>query len=407
MVLSALGIFMVVDSHTFTALNMFGDYIPYNSFFMPMFVFISGYFNKVDNSTKLLPYFGKKIKNLLVPFVGIAAIVYGLQQLTYVIKGVDTIPLSGWYLQYILQRVITVGAPFLIAEPMWFVISLFATLIVYAILKKFLYKIWNSYVMFVFFSALNVLVVYLAKTYDFETIEYFLVPLKVMFFLPFLELGVLYRNHLEKKHDSIPAGGKIGLMALMLIINAVRTMYLPIGYDLAFDALDELSGFTSPYLVTPLVSSIVGITFWLTSVTLIGKPVYESRFVNYMSCNTFWIMGLHVVFFNLLNCILLAIDEYVTPLLYFDVEYFQGSEWYYWEISPDFKLVYVFFGVIGPLFVKWIFDLICTPFYKLSGRKKKQQQPVQPVQPVQPIQPMQPVQPMQPMQPGQPGNPAS
>ena len=45
MVLSAIGIFMVVDHHTFTAVNLLGDFIPYNSFFMPMFVFISGYFN--------------------------------------------------------------------------------------------------------------------------------------------------------------------------------------------------------------------------------------------------------------------------------------------------------------------------------------------------------------------------
>ena len=41
MLLSAIGIFMVVDHHTWTALNLFGDFIPYNSFFMPMFVFIS------------------------------------------------------------------------------------------------------------------------------------------------------------------------------------------------------------------------------------------------------------------------------------------------------------------------------------------------------------------------------
>lgn len=68
MVLSAIGILMVVDHHTFTALNLFGDYIPYNSFFMPMFVFISGYFNKVDTSTRLLPYIGKKIRTLLLPF---------------------------------------------------------------------------------------------------------------------------------------------------------------------------------------------------------------------------------------------------------------------------------------------------------------------------------------------------
>ena len=365
MVLSALGILMVVDHHTFTALNLFGDYIPYNSFFMPMFVFISGYFNKVDSSTKLLPYFGRKIKNLLAPFAFLTVIVYGLQQLCNVIKGADVIPVSGWYLQYILQRVVTVGSPFLIAEPMWFVISLFATLIVYAILKKLLYKIWNSYVMFVLFAGLSVLVVYLARTYEFETLEYFLVPLKVLFFLPFLELGIIYRDHLEKVHTAMPAGGKVALLALMLLINAVRTMYLPTGYDLAFDSIDELAGFTSPYIVTPLVSSLVGITFWLTIAELIGKSVYESRFINYMSCNTFWIMGLHVVFFNLFNCVLLAIHENVTPLLYFDPEYFAESEWYYWEISPDLKLVYVVIGVLGPLFLKWIFDLICTPFYRL------------------------------------------
>ena len=92
-----------------------------------------------------------------------------------------------------------------------------------------------------------------------------------------------------------------------------------------------------------------------------------------MSCNTFWIMGLHVVFFNLFNCVLLAIHENVTPLLYFDPEYFAESEWYYWEISPDLKLVYVIIGVLGPLFLKWVFDLICTPFYRLSGKKKLSQ----------------------------------
>ena len=35
MLLSAIGIFMVVDSHTFTALNFLGDIIPYNSFLCP------------------------------------------------------------------------------------------------------------------------------------------------------------------------------------------------------------------------------------------------------------------------------------------------------------------------------------------------------------------------------------
>ena len=67
MILSAIGIFMVVDSHTFTCFNILGNFMPYNSFFMPMFVFISGYFNKVDSSTNLRTYLIKKIKSLIIP----------------------------------------------------------------------------------------------------------------------------------------------------------------------------------------------------------------------------------------------------------------------------------------------------------------------------------------------------
>ena len=58
---------MVVDHHTFTAFKVFGNVIPYNSFFMPMFVFVSGYFNKVDSSTNLRTYLIKKIKSLIIP----------------------------------------------------------------------------------------------------------------------------------------------------------------------------------------------------------------------------------------------------------------------------------------------------------------------------------------------------
>ena len=86
MLLSAIGIFMVVDHHTFTAFNILGDFLPYNSFFMPMFVFISGYFNKVDGSTNLWTYLLKKIKTLLIPYIGLSLTVFGLQQMINWIK---------------------------------------------------------------------------------------------------------------------------------------------------------------------------------------------------------------------------------------------------------------------------------------------------------------------------------
>ena len=325
-----------------------------------MFVFISGYFNKVDSSTNLWTYLRRKIRTLLVPYAGISLCVFLLQQLINWIKLGEVPSVPSWYLSYALERVVTVGSFAPIAEPMWFVISLFASLIVYALLRKFLDRIWNSYVMFGIFCCLHILVVYLAQTIQLDSVAYLLVPLKVLFFLPFIELGVIYRDHLEKKHEGLSGGWKIALLFALLLLNMARTMYLPASYDVAFDALGELSGFTSPYIVTPLVSSLVGILFWLTLVDLAGKPLGESRFVNYMSCNTFWIMGFHILFFNLLNCILMAIDGHIVPLPYFDAEAFRESEWYYWELSKNFRLVYLLFGILGPLALKLIFDRICA-----------------------------------------------
>ena len=368
MVLSAIGIFMVVDHHTFTAFKVFGNVIPYNSFFMPMFVFVSGYFNKVDSSTNLRTYLIKKIKSLIIPYVGISLLAFVLQFLMSWFKGGEVPSYSLEYLAYMLERVVTVGSAFSLVEPMWFVITLFTLLIVYALLKKVLDKIWNNFVAFTIFSIFSFIVVFLAHNNLLISKSYLLLPMKVLFFLPFIELGVIYRKYLEKIHSGLSGTWKIAILMTLIGINVIRTIYLPDSYDIAFDSLNELTGFTSPFFVTPMVSSLVGILFWLTFVDLIGKPVYESRFVNYMSCNTFWIMGLHIVFFNLINCILLLISEHIAYIPYFDIEEFRGTEWYYWGISDNIKMLYVFVGILGPLWLKWIFDrLTCLKKEKRSA----------------------------------------
>lgn len=368
MLLSAIGIFMVVDHHTFTAFNILGDFLPYNSFFMPMFVFISGYFNKVNGSTNLWTYFVKKVKTLLVPYMGLSLSVFALQQLINYIKlGNEMTPLPSGYLKFVLNRIITVGSFGPIVEPMWFVIALFATLMIYAVLKKFLYKIWNSYIMFVLFCGLQIFVVYLAKTADMEALEYLLVPFKCLFFFPFIEMGIIYRDHLEKRHSAMSGGSKIIMMFILLAINTIRTTYMPMAYDIAIDSIDNLSGFTSPYYITPLISAMIGILFWMTFADLVGKQVYESKFVNFMSCNTFWIMGLHITFYNIFNCILMGINN-IVEIPYFDVEAFKETEWYFWGISGNIKMLYVLVGVLGPLGLKWIYDRVCA---FVNGRIEK------------------------------------
>ena len=371
MLLSAIGIFMVVDHHTFTAFNLFGDYLPYNSFFMPMFVFVSGYFNKVDSETKLSSYIVKKVKSLLIPYLGLSMAAFIIQQLINILKtGGKVDPLPSGYLSFVAKRIVTVGTYGVMVEPMWFVISLFATLTVYAVLKKYLYKIWNSYVMLAVFIALHMLSVYIAKNNAADAINSYLVLLKCMFFLPFLEMGSIYKKSIEKKHEALPGGVKLGLMFFLLLVNAVRTLYLPNAYDVAFDSIDSMGGFTSPYIVTPLVSSLVGILFWLTFAELIEKKVSESRFVNFMSCNTFWIMGLHILFFNIFNVVLMAVNNHIVKLSYFDAEAFKDTEWYFWGIGDNIKVFYVLVGILGPLALKCLYDKVYAALCSKTEKAK-------------------------------------
>ena len=150
-------------------------------------------------------------------------------------------------------------------------------------------------------------------------------------------------------------------------------MILPNAYDIAFDSIDALEGFTSPYIVTPLISSVVGILFWLTFVDLVGKPVWESRFINYLSCNTFWIMGLHITFFNIVNCVLMGFSG-VADVPYFNVDAFKDSEFYFWEISSNAKMIYLVVGLLGPLGLKLIYDIIVSSLGKVIRGKKAEEQ---------------------------------
>ena len=47
-----------------------------NKKFMPMFVFISGYFNRIDESSNLAEYIKSRIKKLLLPFFEISILIW-------------------------------------------------------------------------------------------------------------------------------------------------------------------------------------------------------------------------------------------------------------------------------------------------------------------------------------------
>lgn len=368
MILSAIGIIMVVDSHTWGTFNIFANFFPFNSFFMPMFVLISGYFNKVDTKTNMWKYTVRKFQTLLLPYIVVSILALIAEWLMLCIKTEAMQPFMLEYKAKAMLNIFTSGEITTIALPMWFAPMLFAVQIVYGFMKKLFANHWNSKIMVIPFIILNIAVVWYAK--DHEVPDYLLLPLKVLFFLPFMEMGVLYREGLEEKIQKI---NPLLLLFSMLTINMIRVFFMPQEYDLAFDSMATLTGFTSPYAVTPMISAIVGMLFWLEVVDLIGKPFYNSKIVNAISENTFYIMSLHVVCFNILNCILFGINK-VAGLPYFDVEAFQDSNWYRWEYVSQFKLVYFLAGTLGPvglvmLYNKFIKKPVCGLFKKTAEQK--------------------------------------
>lgn len=359
MVLSALGIIMVVDLHCDISLNLLNSIIPYESFFMSLFVFISGYFNKVDENTELSTYIKRKCKTLLLPFIIIGFIMFWFEWAINSYKFGAVQPITEETLFLPVVNVFTVGYPVRLASPMWFVPSLWLVTLVYAILRKAIGKKWNSLIAFVVFTLLNIAVVCISKMFgDTQIFFVFLLPLKCIFFMPFMEFGVIYRDRLEHGMSKLKKGGNIILLIALLLLNVIRMMCLPEPDDIILDSLYCLGGFTSPYYITPFISSIIGILFWVTVVDAVGNVFAENRVVNYISENTYFIMGFHLLFINIINCILLFINDNVTLVPGFDKEVFRALTYYIWEQHPLFKFVYFITGLACPLLLKVVVDII-------------------------------------------------
>ena len=355
MVLSTLGIIMVVDAHSWSELSLFTNFFPYNSFFMPMFVFISGYFNQIDKNTDLYLYIKRKFVSLFFPFFIISFVAYLVQLIVEMIRN-GKILFGIPEMVKALSGILSTGYFVPIAGPMWFVPTLFAVECFYALIKKcILQKMkWNSGIAFLVFTGMNFWVVFDSRR-NYGTTNGLLLIYKCMFFLVFMECGLIYKHYLEERLRKV---NQLVVLIILLLVNMGRMMVLPRAYDVAFNDIALMKGFTSPYFVTPLISSIAGILFWLTMVELFGEAIYRNKTINYVSQNTFWIMGMHIPLFNILNCVLYIINKKWYALKGFNEEEFQVSFWYRWEEYTQFRFAYFVMGLVGAILTKKLVDLI-------------------------------------------------
>ncbi len=349
MILSALGILFVVDAHSLSSLMLMTVYFDYNSFFMPMFMFISGYFFSKKYLKNVGGTIARKAKRMLIPYF-IWGYVYCLFEYIMQNKGWITYDL-GFNLKDLIIKPFTVGYVCELTHPTWFIMALFMTQVVYILIRKVLYPIWNDIVAMVVTIIMGAISVYASRA-GYNT--GLLLPLmKVMFFLQFYHLGVFYRRYIEKYYRRC---NKAIIMSAAIVINTVLIYVYK--NQLMFLDLSDMTGFTNANVFLPLISSVTGISFWLCVAMILEEPLGNSRLVNFVSDHTFEIMTHHYFFFYIYNTILYLISMYVVELEYFDAFAFNADSFYRYQPIFQFRVFYLIVGMVGPLVMVWIWGKI-------------------------------------------------
>lgn len=291
--LISLGMLFVLCTHYGSNVLTFGGIFDYDTFQIPLFIFISGYFYKEKNSSsilELLSYIKKKFYYLVVPYYlwnfFYFIVCYFLSKFTKFIFLPQSISFSRLLLDP-LQ--LAGGYSFNLAA--WFLMTLFFCQVVYAVLlyffKRFRYKYISLFFVFIYFSYFSVEM----TNSDWSSVWKISI-LRVMFLLIFFYLGNIYRIFIEKYDKYLNSLYILGgVIVIKIIIIYFYGNLVPICFSMEF-----------PKSVSPfcfIFSSILGIYFWLKISQIAVSKFDNSIFVNFMGQHTYSLM-MHQGFFGFL-----------------------------------------------------------------------------------------------------------
>lgn len=353
MILSVIGIIQVVMCHLAPDIKITSYIFPYTSFFMPMFIFISGYFYNIKKEEHIFQTIWKKFKKIMIPFF-IINLFYGIintfMRKNGIINYGENISLYTLFIQPFINN-----SQFVFNFPSWYIPAYFTTYVIYLLIHKLWCKLkLNEYILLVLMLIGNVFVVYNQNIVRFEDFRCLLV--RVLFLLPLFHIGYLYKLKWQKYEQKIK---NYILLPVVIITNIILIYTLhKIDYD-----LHEFSGFITNIPFLPILTFITGTLFWLRVSKLLEKYIGENKLINYISSNTFSIMSHHLFWAFIFNVIL-----YIANVPYFDISDFKNG-WIYRYQIPNYKIllqiVYIILGIFGPIIIKFLYDKIKILFINL------------------------------------------
>ena len=363
-ILYCIGMIMIVAGHCDGGgINLLSDWFPYYGFHLGLFLFASGYFYKTKYENHIWSYIWKKIKSLIIPLL-LWNLFYVLLNLILSAHGFKLV--NQISLEAIIVRPFMDGNQMLFNIGGWFVVPLFLIQIINVVTHHALRNLkWEhkEWLIFTAYMCLSIFSIWLSTHADWThgfslaTPEswakgFALTGIRTLFMLPFYEMGIIYKEKLEK-HD-VMANWKY-----FLIIFLVQTIVIIICKRPPTILIANAKLATYGYVI-PYISAILGISLWFRIARILEPIIGRNKIVNLIADNSYSIMINHIFGIFLVN-LCYGLIQHFTPLFNkFSWDRFRTDIWYHYrplELS-QFLIFYVIAGLFIPIIMQKILNKI-------------------------------------------------
>ncbi len=338
-ILKALGILLVVGVHS--GIKFLPWFHP-DSFNMPLFFFISGYF---FHDATFFTFVKSKLKHLVIPLLS-WNLFFGILCTTLLSLGIIHF---GHTLSFktLFIHPFSYGQPFVFNLATWFVGTLVEVQIVYWLLHRLCRR---NHIALLVVTLLCYLAAWTMADNGWHKLygNRMLALEKVLFVLIFYELGLIYHLFIEKR-DSF----SINRIAFVVLFNGILLGFVNPNINTV------IAWMKVPHqILLPLVAAMSGIYLYLQIAELLKDKVKRNSLLGYIGEHTFTIMTLHMFFFWCLNGIYYLLKSAgLFPLRSFDYDKYTHTIWFHIsEHAPMNDTLYFLAGLGGSLFVVYLYE---------------------------------------------------
>lgn len=351
-ILQAIGICLVVMGHTGVNIFSINNLFNYDSYHMPLFIFISGYFLNVEKLFTL-DYVKKQFRHLIVPFFIFNIVCCAFSIAMHELFKISFCLPDGWSWFFVFDKLFI--QPFrygnffwFFNDPTWFILVLFEVKMLNVVIRFFLEKLTlkNEFVILCIYFIISFITVSLSHD---EKVTMAMQIVRPCYLLFFFQLGYAYKIFLEKRDIATTFSSFFIILLLEFVLVSLCLPNAPIA--------DIWKGYFRNNAILTLFLAMNGIYFWLKVSDVVFINIAKNSIISYISRHTYAILLNHLICIFLFKIFITYIcREFNIPGC--DLNELRARQWYY--PMPvglrEFSLFYFLAGLVGPLLLVYFYD---------------------------------------------------